>query len=117
LVYLGLLFPLQAKLQQMRDELASATKPAEVAPRDKPQPRGEKRLIDIHHVSPAQLAQLERDAEISFKMMTVLTAFAVLTLAGAMLCSVLLIFATRRATLRQINASLLVISEQLRQPR
>jgi hypothetical protein len=118
LVYLGLLFPLQAKLQQMRDAAAAVEKQEGKKadpPRDEAH-RADKRLIDIDQATPEQLAQLERDTEIAFKMMTVITALAVLTLSLALLSSVLLIFATRRATLRQINASLLVISEQLKKP-
>jgi hypothetical protein len=107
LVYLGLLFPLQAKLQQMRDAQANVKEAEKQAHR-------QKEVVDVKHATPAQIEQLQRDAEIGFKMMTVITALAVLTLSFAMLCSVLLIFATRRATLRQINASLLVISEQLK---
>jgi hypothetical protein len=106
LVYLGLLFPLQAKLQQMRDAQGNVQEEKRAA--------GKKEIIDVKHATPEQIEQLQRDAEIGFKMMTVITALAVLTLSFAMLCSVLLIFATRRATLRQINASLLVISEQLK---
>ena len=41
----------------------------------------------------------------------------VATMLLATLCTVLLVFSSRRATLRQVNASLLEISEQLRQLR
>jgi ABC-type phosphate/phosphonate transport system permease subunit len=44
-------------------------------------------------------------------------AISVAILGVATLCTVLLIFASRRATLRQVNASLLEISEQLSQLR
>jgi hypothetical protein len=47
--------------------------------------------------------------------LVVATAVGLLTLAA--LGTVLLLFASRRATLRQVNASLLEISEQLRQLR
>ena len=50
----------------------------------------------------------------AFQLST-LAAVAVLTLAT--LCTVLLLFASRRATLRQVNASLVEISEQLKQLR
>jgi hypothetical protein len=46
---------------------------------------------------------------------TAIVAGAVGLLALAALCTLLLVFASRRATLRQINANLLVISEQLRE--
>lgn len=42
---------------------------------------------------------------------------SVVSLLLAALCTVLLVFSSRRATLRQINLSLLAISEQLRQMR
>jgi hypothetical protein len=44
----------------------------------------------------------------------VLTALAVLVSVGAVLCTVLLVVSSRRATLRQVNANLLEICEQLR---
>jgi hypothetical protein len=44
-------------------------------------------------------------------------AISVAILGVATLCTVLLVFASRRATLRQVNASLLEISEQLKQLR
>jgi hypothetical protein len=48
---------------------------------------------------------------------TPVVAGAVGALVLAALCTVLLVFSSRRATLRQINASLLAICEQLRQLR
>jgi hypothetical protein len=67
-------------------------------------------------------AQAERDAlqhelVVWFEMGTLVIGFSVLVMAVAALCTVFLILASRRATLRQVNASLLVISEQLRQAR
>ena len=50
-------------------------------------------------------------------MMALGTAGAVGVLAMAALCTLLLIRVSRQATLRQVNASLLTISEQLRQQR
>jgi hypothetical protein len=66
--------------------------------------------------------QAERDeyqhkVVISFEMGTLVIGFSVLVMAFAALCTVFLILASRRATLRQVNASLLMISEQLRQAR
>ena len=52
---------------------------------------------------------------IAFGKAALLVAFAVDILAAAALCSVLLMFTMRRATMRQINAALLDISEQLKQ--
>jgi hypothetical protein len=103
LVYLGLLFPLQAKLNQIRDAQKAA-----------PPAAGQNPDRHEHAGRVLNLAQLERDAEIGFQMMTVLTALAVLSLAAALLSSFALTFVTRRATLRQINASLLAISDQLK---
>jgi hypothetical protein len=48
-------------------------------------------------------------------MLTVGVAGAVGVLAVAALCTVLLVRVSRQATLRQVNANLLAISEQLRQ--
>jgi len=66
--------------------------------------------------------QAERDAIqhqllVAFEMGTLVIGFSVAVMAIAALCTVFLILASRRATLRQVNASLLVISEQLRQAR
>lgn len=110
LVFLGLLFPLQAKLQNIRD-VQRAERAAES------DAHAEDHDIHLHHGREIDLAQLERDTEIGFKQMVVLTALAVLALSLAVLASLLLTFASRRATLRQINASLLVISQQLQAKR
>ncbi len=52
-----------------------------------------------------------------FQKGTLLIAFSVAVLSLFALCTVFLILATRRATLRQVNASLIEISEQLKQLR
>ncbi len=100
LVNLGLLFPLQAKLTRVRQDQKAGTVPA-----------GD---VYVHEGRKLDLAQLERDADAGFKMMAVLTGLSVLALAGATLFSVVLISSSRRATLRQINASLLEIAQQLK---
>lgn len=87
LVAFGLLFPYLAKL---RDDAQRAPLPADVQ----------------------QAAEFE--AEVAFKMITVGVTCSVGLLALAALATVLLVLATRRATLRQVNASLLEISEQLK---
>jgi hypothetical protein len=92
LVMFGLLFPLQAKLQQ-----------------EAKQPTG--------RVTPAEREQLQHDAEIAFKMGSVLITLAVGVLSLAALSTVFLVLASRRATLRQVNATLVDVSEQLRQLR
>ena len=51
------------------------------------------------------------------QMVVKVIAISVLALALATLSTVLLVFATRRATLRHVNASLVEISEQLKQLR
>jgi hypothetical protein len=53
----------------------------------------------------------------AFQMGTLLIAFSVTVLSGAAFSTVLLVFASRRATLRQINSTLVEISEQLKQTR
>jgi len=105
LVYLALLFPLQAHLNQLRQEQKAA---------QKEDPDAKPSDIYIHEGREMNLAQLEQEADIGFKMMSVLTGFSLLALCGATLFSVILISASRRATLRQINASLLEISDQLK---
>jgi hypothetical protein len=62
-------------------------------------------------------AQMERTVDEGMSMMLVLTAFSGVISCSAILCTLLLILSSRRATLRQVNASLLEISEQLRRLR
>jgi hypothetical protein len=106
LVALALIFPADAKVKQLQAEHQAKVGAAA------DQPVAE--VIVEWNGRKINLAEEARSLEISFKMMSVLTALAVLALSFAMLCSVLLIYSTRRATLRQINANLLVISEQLK---
>ena len=87
LVILGLLFPMKAKLQI-------------------PEQRA--------RIPAAQVAQLERDVDQGMNMMLVLTALSVGISTAAALCTLLLIVTSRRATLRQVNANLLEICDQLR---
>lgn len=90
LIAFGLVFPLQAKL---RDPAELARLPAEMQ----------------------QDAQFK--AQIAFQMVVVGVTCSVGILALAALATVLLVLASRRATLRQINASLLEISQQLKELR
>lgn len=53
----------------------------------------------------------------AFQKGTLLMAFSIAILSWAAFSTVLLVFASRRATLRQINSSLLEVSEQLKQMR
>jgi hypothetical protein len=89
LVAFGLVFPLQAKLRE----------DAQVA-----------RL----GLTPDQAAEAQFNAQIIFQMVTVGVTASVGLACFAILSSVFLSLASRRATLRQINASLLEISNQLR---
>jgi hypothetical protein len=90
LVMFGLIFPALAKLRD-----------------DKFQDR----------ITPAQKEQMQRELEISFKMGSVVITMAVGALSLAGLCTLWLVVATRRATLRQVNANLVEITEQLKQLR
>ena len=68
-------------------------------------------------LTPAMRAEGELNAHIMSRMITVGITAAVGVLALAAGSTVFLVLATRRATLRQINASLLEISDQLKQLR
>jgi hypothetical protein len=87
LVMLGLIFPKQAQL--MRD-------------------------IEQGKLSVEQRTTIQSVHIVAFQKAALLVAFSVSILAAAALCSLLLTFMIRRATLRQINASLLQISDQLK---
>jgi hypothetical protein len=89
-VAFGLIFPLQAKL---RDDAQLARVGLTPADRD--------------------VAQFK--AQMMFQMGVVGVTFSVALLGIAALATILLVLASRRATLRQINASLLEISQQLRE--
>lgn len=65
-------------------------------------------------ITAAELARLDLEYKIGFEMASVVIAFSVAVLAVAAFLTVLLTLASRRATLRQINAGLREISEQLR---
>jgi hypothetical protein len=90
MIAFALIFPLQAKL---RDD-------AQVASLD---------------LSPEMLADAQFKAQIAFQMAVVGVTVAVGVTCLAVLASLLLNIANRRATLRQINASLLEISQQLKE--
>jgi hypothetical protein len=68
-------------------------------------------------LTPEMRADAELKAHIMFRMVTVGITASVGILALAAGSTVFLVLASRRATLRQINASLLEISEQLKQLR
>jgi hypothetical protein len=68
-------------------------------------------------VTAAQREEGQRQVLVLFMKGTLLLAFSVAVMAVAALATVFLIQASRRATLRQVNASLVEISEQLKQLR
>jgi hypothetical protein len=82
-------------------------------------PQQAKLLQDIEagKVTAAQREQAQRELLVGFQKGTLLIAFSVAVLAVAALCTVLLLSASRRATLRQLNAGLLEVAEQLRRLR
>jgi hypothetical protein len=92
LVAMGLLMPLEAKLRSDADVARAG-------------------------LTPEMRSDAELKSHVMFRMITVGIAFSVGVLALAAGSTVWLVLATRRATLRQINASLLEISEQLKQLR
>ena len=87
LVWFALLFPAQAKLFAETD---AGLRPA------------------------AELMEMQRILIVSFHMGTLLIALSVFVATLAAFLTVLLIFATRRATLRQVNANLTEICQQLK---
>ena len=90
LVSFGLVFPQQAKLRQD---------------------------VEAGNMTAAQRDDVQRMVLMSFQKGTVLIAYSVAIMAVAALFTVLLILVSRRAMLRQMNAGLLEIGEQLRQLR
>src|SRR5262249_42135402 len=104
----GLVFPFQAKLAEQAGQIVSPDQAAGHQDRE---------LLDIRHLTPDQLKAAQFKAQIMFQMVTVGVAFSVGLTCLAVLASVMLSRASRRATLRQINASLLEISEQLKELR
>jgi hypothetical protein len=79
-------------------------------------PRQAKLRMDVEQgkVTPAQGDQIAHGHMIEFEMGTVIIAVSVAALSLAAFATLLLNLTSRRATLRQINASLLEISEQLK---
>ena len=79
-------------------------------------PQIAKLRMDIERgaVTAAEREQIKDVLLFAFQKGTLVIAFSVAVLGLAALCSVLLNLASRRATLRQINASLIEISAQLK---
>lgn len=94
LIAFGLLFPFQAMLEMER--------------------QGVNVLEAEPPLTPHELDLLKHNAQVAFQMITLGVTCAVGVLALAALATVLLVRASRRATLRQINANLLEITQQLK---
>jgi hypothetical protein len=73
--------------------------------------------IEQGKLTPQERDQMQLVVLMSFQKGTLLIAFSVLVMAGAALWTVFLIQASRKATLRQVNASLVEIGEQLKRLR
>ena len=101
MVAFALVFPLQAKLHGRADQPAAAVNPSE--------------RLDLDNLTPEQRTRAQFDAQIMFQMVTVGVTVSVGITCLAVLASLMLSRASRRATLRQINASLLEISQQLKE--
>jgi hypothetical protein len=114
LVAFGLMFPAMAKLREDKGQnrgTPGATAPPAGANPTPQENNGQNRL------TPVQREQMQHDLEIAFKLSTVFITFTVGALSLAGLCTLGLVLATRRATLRQVNANLVEITEQLKQLR
>jgi hypothetical protein len=92
LILYGLVFPLQAKLAGYEEASGAA----------------------LENLTPQQREQAKFNAQVMFQMVTVGVTVSVGILGLAAISTVFLVLASRRATLRQINASLLEISQQLK---
>jgi flagellar biosynthesis/type III secretory pathway M-ring protein FliF/YscJ len=90
MVYFALLFPMMAKLKDPAYQARS---------------------------TPAEREQTQEQLEVAFRMTSVVITMTVGAVAVAGLCTLGLMAATRRATLRQVNANLAEIAEQLKQLR
>jgi hypothetical protein len=73
--------------------------------------------VEQGKVTQDQREHLRYEHDLGLMKGTLLIAVSVAVLTFAAICTVLLNLSTRRATLRQINASLLEISEQLKELR
>ncbi len=101
LVAYALVFPLQAKL-------AGRDQPDRNAARLEPE------HLDVRNLTPQQREEAQFEAQIMFQMVTVGVTVSVGILGLAALSTVFLVLSSRKATLRQINASLLEISQQIK---
>jgi hypothetical protein len=74
-------------------------------------------LADAGQLNSAQREAMQREIVVQGLMSTVLIGFSVAAMGLAALSAVFLLFASRRATLRQMNLNLVEITEQLKQIR
>jgi hypothetical protein len=68
-------------------------------------------------ITPSERDEVQRYLLMGFQKGTLMIAFSVAVMSVTAVFTVLLILASRRATLRQVNSSLVEISEQLKQLR
>jgi hypothetical protein len=87
LVDYGFIFPQQAKLLQQ---------------------------IEAGSITPAQRDRTQVAILVGFQKGSLLVTFGVAKMCFAALCTVILVVVSRRATLRQVNAGLVEVTEQLR---
>jgi len=82
-------------------------------------PKQVKLMQDLEEgkLTPAERDSIQRTVLVGFQKGTLMIAFSVAVMSLTAVFTLLLIFASRRATLRQVNASLVEISEQLKQLR
>ncbi len=73
--------------------------------------------IEAGKLTPAERDEAQRVVLVAFQKGTLLIALSVAVMAVAALITVVLVLASRRATLRHINAGLIEIGEQLKQLR
>src|SRR5579871_6296912 len=74
-------------------------------------------LVDAGKIDAAQREVMQREIVVQTLMSTVLIGFSVAIMGLAALGAMRLLFASRRATLRQMNLNLIEITEQLKQLR
>ncbi len=118
MIHYALIFPLQAELHSEEALARAGMKPPELHERGSAEAKDiDKEESKFARLTPEQREAAKFKAQIMFQMATVGVTFSVGLTCLAVLASVLLSRASRRATLRQINASLLEISQQLKELR
>ncbi len=116
MIHYALIFPLQAKLHSEEELARAGMKPPELHERGSTTAKeSDENEAATLRLTPEQREAAKFKAQILFQMATVGVTFSVGLTCLAVLSSVLLNRASRQATLRQINASLLEISQQLKE--